>query len=249
MMVDEPMTPYAMYWVLFIVIAIVSHSVQLNLDRKFKKYSQIPTRDGLSGHDVATRMLADHGLTDVRVTCVEGRLSDHYNPETNTVNLSKDVYYGRTMMAAAVAAHECGHAVQHAKNYAPVQLRSALVPVVQFSSQIVTFVLLAGILVVQTFPALMIAGIALFAMTTLFSFVTLPVEVDASSRALAWLKHTSNNDSNTMTAAQDALKAAAYTYVVAAVSSLGTLVYYIMIFISKYISFIPFYTIPNEVSN
>ena len=233
MMVNEPMTPYAMYWVLFIVIAIVSHSVQLNLDRKFRKYSQIPTRDGLSGHDVATRMLADHGLTDVRVTCVEGRLSDHYNPETNTVNLSKDVYYGRTMMAAAVAAHECGHAVQHAKNYAPVQLRSALVPVVQFSSQIVTFVLLAGILVVQTFPALMIAGIALFAMTTLFSFVTLPVEVDASSRALAWLKHTSNNDSNTMTAAQDALKAAAYTYVVAAVSSLGTLVYYIMIFLSR----------------
>ena len=233
MMVDEPMTPYAMYWVLFIVIAIVSHSVKLNLDRKFKKYSQIPTRDGLSGHDVATRMLADHGLTDVRVTCVEGRLSDHYNPETNTVNLSKDVYYGRTMMAAAVAAHECGHAVQHAKNYAPVQLRSALVPVVQFSSQIVTFVLLAGILVVQTFPALMIAGIALFAMTTLFSFVTLPVEVDASSRALAWLKHTSHNDSQTMTAAQDALKAAAYTYVVAAVSSLGTLVYYIMIFLSR----------------
>ena len=227
------MTPYAFYWILFIFIAILSHSVQANLDRKFKKYSQIPTRDGLSGHDVATRMLADHGLTDVRVTCVEGRLSDHYNPETNTVNLSKDVYYGRTMMAAAVAAHECGHAVQHAKNYAPVQLRSALVPVVQFSSQIVTFVLLAGILVVQTFPALMIAGIALFAMTTLFSFVTLPVEVDASSRALAWLKHTSNNDSNTMTAAQDALKAAAYTYVVAAVSSLGTLVYYIMIFLSR----------------
>ena len=230
---DPYMTPYALYWVLFIVIAILSHSVQANLNRKFKKYSQIPTRDGSSGRDVAHRMLADHGLTDVRVTCVEGRLSDHYNPETNTVNLSKDVYYGRTMMAAAVAAHECGHAVQHAKNYAPVQLRSALVPVVQFSSQIVTFVLLAGILVVQTFPALMIAGIALFAMTTLFSFVTLPVEVDASSRALAWLKHTSNNDSNTMTAAQDALKAAAYTYVVAAVSSLGTLVYYIMIFLSR----------------
>ena len=227
------MIPYAFYWILFIFIAILSHSVQANLDRKFKKYSQIPTRDGLSGHDVATRMLADHGLTDVRVTCVDGRLSDHYNPETNTVNLSKDVYYGRTMMAAAVAAHECGHAVQHAKNYAPVQLRSALVPVVQFSSQIVTFVLLAGILVVQTFPALMIAGIALFAMTTLFSFVTLPVEVDASSRALAWLKHTSNNDSDTMKAAQDALKAAAYTYVVAAVSSLGTLVYYIMIFLSR----------------
>ena len=231
--VNVAMTPYAMYWVLFIVIAILSHSVQINLDRKFKKYSQIPTRDGSSGREVAQRMLADHGLTDVRITCVEGQLSDHYNPETNTVNLSKDVYYGRTMMAAAVAAHECGHAVQHAKNYAPVQLRSALVPVVQFSSQIVTFVLLAGILVVEAFPALMIAGIVLFAMTTLFSFVTLPVEVDASSRALAWLKHTSGNDSNTMTAAQDALKAAAYTYVVAAVSSLGTLVYYIMIFLSR----------------
>ena len=233
MMVNEAMTPYAMYWVLFIVIAIVSHSVQLNLDRKFKKYSQIPTRDGSSGRDVAQRMLADHGLTDVRITCVEGQLSDHYNPENNTVNLSKDVYYGRTLMAAAVAAHECGHAVQHAKKYAPVQMRSALVPVVLFSSQIVTWVLLMGILVVQTFPGLMIAGIVLFALTTLFSFVTLPVEVDASSRALAWLKHTSHNDSQTMTAAQDALKAAAYTYVVAAVSSLGTLVYYIMIFLSR----------------
>ena len=227
------MIPYAFYWILFIFIAILSHSVQANLDRKFKKYSQIPTRDGSSGRDVAQRMLADHGLTDVRITCVEGQLSDHYNPETNTVNLSKDVYYGRTMMAAAVAAHECGHAVQHAKKYAPVQMRSALVPVVQFSSQIVTIVLLMGILVVQTFPGLMIAGIVLFALTTLFSFVTLPVEVDASSRALAWLKHTSLNDSQTMTAAQDALKAAAYTYVVAAVSSLGTLVYYIMIFLSR----------------
>ena len=227
------MIPYAFYWILFIFIAILSHSVQANLDRKFKKYSQIPTRDGSSGRDVAQRMLADHGLTDVRITCVEGQLSDHYNPETNTVNLSKDVYYGRTMMAAAVAAHECGHAVQHAKKYAPVQMRSALVPVVQFSSQIVTIVLLMGILVVQTFPGLMIAGIVLFALTTLFSFVTLPVEVDASSRALAWLKHTSNNDSDTMKAAQDALKAAAYTYVVAAVSSLGTLVYYIMIFLSR----------------
>ena len=227
------MIPYAFYWIVFIFIAILSHSVQANLDRKFKKYSQIPTRDGSSGRDVAQRMLADHGLTDVRITCVEGQLSDHYNPETNTVNLSKDVYYGRTLMAAAVAAHECGHAVQHAKKYAPVQMRSALVPVVQFSSQIVTIVLLMGILVVQTFPGLMIAGIVLFALTTLFSFVTLPVEVDASSRALAWLKHTSLNDSQTMTAAQDALKAAAYTYVVAAVSSLGTLVYYIMIFLSR----------------
>jgi Zn-dependent membrane protease YugP len=233
MMVEEPMTPYAFYWILFIFIAILSYSVQGNLNRKFKKYSGIPTRDGSSGYDVACRMLADHGINNVKVTCVEGKLTDHYNPETNTVNLSKDVYYGRSMMAAAVAAHECGHAVQHARQYAPVKMRSALVPVVQFSSQIVTWVLLAGILMVEAFPGILLAGIVLFAMTTLFSFVTLPVEIDASSRALAWIKHTSQNDSETMKAAQDSLKAAAYTYVVAAVSSLGTLVYYIMIYLSR----------------
>ena len=232
-MVSEPMTPYAFYWILFIFIAILSYSVQGNLNRKFKKYSKVPTRDGSSGYDVACRMLADHGINNVKVTCVEGKLTDHYNPETNTVNLSKDVYYGRSMMAAAVAAHECGHAVQHARQYAPVKMRSALVPVVQFSSQIVTWVLLAGILMVEAFPGILLAGIVLFAMTTLFSFVTLPVEIDASSRALAWIKHTSHNDSETMKAAQDSLKAAAYTYVVAAVSSLGTLVYYIMIYLSR----------------
>jgi hypothetical protein len=227
------MTPYAMYWVLFIVIAILSYSVQGNLNRKFKKYSQVPTRDGSSGFDVACRMLADNGISNVKVTCVEGKLTDHYNPETNTVNLSKDVYYGRSMMAAAVAAHECGHAVQHAREYAPVKMRSALVPVVQFSSQMVTWVLLIGIMMVEVFPGIMLAGIVLFAMTTLFSFVTLPVEVDASSRALAWLKQTTSADKQIMTAAQDALKAAAYTYVVAAISSLGTLIYYIMIFTSR----------------
>ena len=232
-MVSEPMMPYAFYWILFIFVAILSYSVQGNLNRKFKKYSGIPTRDGSSGYDVACRMLADHGINNVKVTCVEGKLTDHYNPETNTVNLSKDVYYGRSMMAAAVAAHECGHAVQHARQYAPVKMRSALVPVVQFSSQIVTWVLLAGILMVEAFPGILLAGIVLFAMTTLFSFVTLPVEIDASSRALAWIKHTSHNDSETMKAAQDSLKAAAYTYVVAAVSSLGTLVYYIMIYLSR----------------
>ena len=144
-------SPAAMYWVLFIVIAIMSYTVQANLNRKFKKYSQLPTRDGSSGYEVACRMLADHGINNVKVTCVEGKLTDHYNPETNTVNLSKDVYYGRSMMAAAVAAHECGHAVQHARQYAPVKMRSALVPVVQFSSQIVTWVLLAGIIMVEAF--------------------------------------------------------------------------------------------------
>lgn len=227
------MTPYAFYWILFIVIAIMSYSVQGNLNRKFKKYSKVPTRDGSSGYEIACRMLADHGISNVKVTCVDGQLTDHYNPETNTVNLSKDVYYGRSMMAAAVAAHECGHAVQHAKEYAPVKMRSALVPVVQFSSQIVTWVLLAGILLVEAFPGVLLAGIVLFAMTTLFSFITLPVEVDASSRALAWLKHYSSRDTETMTAAQDALKAAAYTYVVAAISSLGTLIYYVMIYLSR----------------
>ena len=225
--------PYALYWILFIVIAILSYTVQGNLNRKFKKYSDIPTRDGSSGYEVACRMLADNGISNVKVTCVEGRLTDHYNPENNTVNLSKDVYYGRSMMAAAVAAHECGHAVQHAREYAPVKMRSALVPVVQFSSQLVTWVLLAGIIMVEVFPAILLAGIMLFAMTTLFSFITLPVEVDASSRALAWLKSTTRGDSQTMNAAQDALKAAAYTYVVAAISSLGTLIYYIMIYSSR----------------
>lgn len=227
------MTPYAFYWILFIAIAIMSYTVQANLNRKFKKYSKIPTRDGSTGYEVACRMLADNGISNVKVTCIEGQLTDHYNPETNTVNLSKDVYNGRSMMAAAVAAHECGHAVQHAREYAPVKMRSALVPVVQFSSQIVTWVLLAGILVVEAFPGLLLMGILLFALTTIFSFVTLPVEIDASSRALAWLKSTTGSDKQTMTAAQDALKAAAYTYVVAAISSLGTLVYYIMIYSSR----------------
>jgi len=227
------MTPYAFYWILFIAIAIMSYSVQANLNRKFKKYSEVPTRDGSSGYETAMRMLADHGLHNVKVTCVEGRLSDHYNPENNTVNLSKDVYYGRSMMAAAVAAHECGHAVQHAQGYAPVQLRSALVPVVQFSSQIVTWVLLAGILMVEAFPGIMLAGIVLFALTTLFSFITLPVEVDASRRALAWINKGGYKNNDTLMAAQDALKAAAYTYVVAAISSLGTLIYYIMIYASR----------------
>lgn len=227
------MTPYAFYWILFIAIAIMSYTVQANLNRKFKKYSKIPTRDGSTGYEVACRMLADNGISDVKVTCIEGQLTDHYNPETNTVNLSKDVYNGRSMMAAAVAAHECGHAVQHAREYAPVKMRSALVPVVQFSSQIVTWVLLAGILVVEVFPGLLLMGILLFALTTIFSFVTLPVEIDASSRALVWLKSTTGGDKQTLTAAQDALKAAAYTYVVAAISSLGTLVYYIMIYSSR----------------
>jgi hypothetical protein len=226
-------SPSALYWILFIAIAILSYSVHNNLERKFKKYSQVPTRDGSTGYEVATRMLQAHGIRDVKVTCVDGKLTDHYNPVDGTVNLSRDVYYGNSIMAAAVAAHECGHAVQHAAGYAPVKLRTALVPVVQFSSRIVMWVLLLGIFMIETFPALMLAGIVLFAMTTLFSFVTLPVEVDASSRAIAWLQNSSVAGRDTMDGAKDALKAAAYTYVVAAVSSLGTLIYYILIYSSR----------------
>ena len=229
MNVTEPMTPYALYWILFIFIAILSYSVQGNLNRKFKKYSKVPTRDGSSGYEVACRMLSDHGISNVKVTCVDGQLTDHYNPENNTVNLSKDVYYGRTMMAAAVAAHECGHAVQHARQYAPVQMRSALVPVVQFSSRIVTWVLLAGIIMVEACPGILLAGIVLFAMTTLFSFVTLPVEIDASRRAIAWLESSGLTTYETLPLAKDALKWAAYTYVIAAIGSLATLLYYISI--------------------
>lgn len=232
-MEEVAITPYAFYWILFIAIAILSFTVQANLERKFRKYAKIATRDGRTGYDIARQMLYDYGISDVKITCVEGQLTDHYNPETNTVNLSHDVYHGRSMTAAAVAAHECGHAVQHAQGYAPVRMRSALVPVVQVSSRLVTWVLLIGIMMVEVFPGLMLAGIALFAMTTLFSFVTLPVEIDASRRALAWLQHTQSADNETMAVARDALKAAAYTYVVAAISSLGTLIYYIMIFTSR----------------
>ncbi len=226
-------SPYAFYWILFIAIAILSYGVQANLNRKFSKYSRIRTSGGLTGYDVARRMLEENGLGNVRVTCVEGSLTDHYNPENNTVNLSREVYYGNSITSAAVAAHECGHAVQHARNYAPVKMRSALVPVVQFASQTVTWILLAGILLVEAFPGLLLLGIGLFALTTIFSFVTLPVEIDASSRAMAWLKQSGVAARADMGAASDALKAAAYTYVVAAISSLGTLIYYIMIYSSR----------------
>lgn len=221
-----------MYWVLFIGIAVLSWLVQLNLDRKFKKYSKVLSPSGMTGAEAARRMLQDHGISGVRITCVEGRLTDHYNPEDNTVNLSHDVYYGNSMTSVAVAAHECGHAVQHARKYAPVQMRSALVPVVQFSSSIVTWVLLAGMLLINAFPGIMLAGIVLFALTTLFSFVTLPVEVDASRRALAWMQQSGVASGRALEPASESLKAAAYTYVVAALSSLGTLIYYILIYTS-----------------
>lgn len=176
-----------MQWIIFIGVAVVSWLVQMNLQSKFKKYSKIPTGNGMTGADVALKMLHDNGIYDVTVTHTPGHLTDHYNPANKTVNLSESVYNSNSIMAAAVAAHECGHAVQHARAYAPLTMRSKLVPVVSFASNIMTWVLLGGILMLNTFPQLLLAGIILFAMTTLFSFITLPVEINASKRALVWL--------------------------------------------------------------
>jgi Zn-dependent membrane protease YugP len=217
------------YFGLFIFIAVISFVVQNNLQRKFSKYSRIATNGNVSGAEVARLMLQQYGIKDVTVTCVDGQLTDHYNPENKTVNLSRDVYNGRNIAAAAVAAHECGHAVQHAVAYAPLKMRSAFVPVVTFASQWVTWVILIGILVINVFPGLIWIGILLFASTTVFSFITLPVEVDASRRALSWLSQSNITTAQTSNQASDALRSAAYTYVVGAISSLGTLLYYISI--------------------
>ncbi|CCY89638.1 MULTISPECIES: zinc metallopeptidase [unclassified Phocaeicola] len=222
-----------MYWILFIGIALISYWVQSNLQSKFDKYSRMALSNGMTGREIAEKMLRDNGIYDVRVTSTPGMLTDHYNPANKTVNLSEGVYNTCSVAAAAVAAHECGHAVQHARAYAPLQMRSALVPVVQFSSSIVQWVLLAGMFMINTFPQLLLIGICLFAMTTLFSFITLPVEIDASRRALVWLSSAGVTNSSNHRQAQDALKSAAYTYVVAALSSLATLVYYIMIFTNR----------------
>ena len=181
----------------------------------------------------AEKMLRDHGIYDVQVTCTSGHLTDHYNPQTKTVNLSEGVYGSCSVAAAAVAAHECGHAVQHARAYAPLKMRSALVPVVQFSSSIVSWVLLAGILMVQSMPQILLAGIVLFAASTLFSFITLPVEINASGRALAWMSNAGITNVFNHKAAESALKSAAYTYVVAALSSLATLIYYVSIYMGR----------------
>lgn len=215
------------YWGLFILLMIGGIVVQNMLQSRFSKYSKVPTRNGMSGAEVARKMMNDNGIYDVRVECIPGQLTDHYNPATKTVNLSRAVYEGRSIASAAVAAHECGHVIQHSVGYAPLKLRSALVPVVSFASNTVQWVLLLGILLVKVFPALLWLGIALFAMTTLFSFVTLPVEINASARAVKWLESAGITDYETRPMAIDALKWAAYTYVIAAVSSLVTLLYYI----------------------
>ncbi|WP_052272802.1 zinc metallopeptidase [Flavihumibacter solisilvae] len=218
--------------ILFVSLLFVGISmlVSFALKSKIRKYSQTGLRSGLSGKEIAERMLRENGIYDVKVVPSEGFLTDHYNPLTKTVSLSPDIYEGRNVAAAAVAAHECGHAVQHATSYPWLTMRSKLVPVVQFSSGIVQWILLAGIFLIQIFPALLLAGIVLFALTTIFSLVTLPVEFDASNRALAWLERTNITTAQEQPMAKDALKWAAMTYVVAAVASIVTLIQYILIY-------------------
>lgn len=214
-------------WIIMIAIMVLSFIIQQMLQSRFTKYSRVGLPSGLSGAEVAQKMLRDHGIYDVKVVPTNGMLTDHFNPQTKTVALSESVYASRSVAAAAVAAHECGHAVQHAYGYAPLKMRSALVPVVSFASNIVQWILLAGVLMVNRFPGLLWIGIILFATTTLFSFITLPVEINASSRAISWLTQTGITDNQTRPMAIDALKWAAYTYVVAALGSLATLLYYI----------------------
>ncbi len=214
-------------FILIIIIAVVGFIVQAKLQSVFKKYSQVMFPGGLTGRDVAEKMLRDNGIYDVKVTCTPGHLTDHYNPATKTVNLSESVYNSNSVAAAAVAAHECGHAVQHAREYAPLKMRSALVPIVQFSSMWSTWVVIAGILVMNTFPALFWIGIAMIAMSALFSLITLPVEYNASARAMDWLESTHTLVGDQVGQARIALSWAARTYLVAALSAIATLIYYL----------------------
>lgn len=214
-------------WVIMIIVMVLSYIIQLTLNSKFDKYSRIPGPHGLTGADVARLMLRQNGINDVTVQSVAGKLTDHFNPQDMTINLSESVYNSTSVAACAVAAHETGHAIQHATGYAPLRLRSALVPVVTFANNTVQWVLLLGVIMINVFPSLLWIGIGLFAMTTLFSLVTLPVEINASQRAIAWLAGSGVVDDSTKPYAVDALKWAAYTYVIAAIGSLATLFYYI----------------------
>ncbi|MBK7291883.1 MAG: zinc metallopeptidase [Chitinophagaceae bacterium] len=213
----------------------ISFIVSAVLKSKFTKYSKIPLSNGLSGREIAEKMLQENGIFDVKVTSVNGFLSDHYNPKDKTVNLSPDVYNGRSISAAAVAAHECGHAVQHATSYGPLVMRSKLVPAVQFSSMLVNWVLLAGMIVLATTknPTVLLIGIIIMSVTVLFTLITLPVEFDASKRALAWLERTNVTSPQEYPKAKDALKWAATTYVVAALAAVVTLIQYIMIYLGS----------------
>lgn len=214
-------------WLIVIVVMLLSFVVQTTLNSKFNRYSAVPSPHGLTGADVARLMLQQNGISDVKVQSTGGRLTDHYNPSDKTINLSEAVYNSASIAACAVAAHETGHAIQDAQGYAPLRLRSALVPVVTFANNTVQWVLLLGVLLLNVFPALLWIGIFLFAMTTFFSVVTLPVEINASQRAVEWLDGAGVVDFETKPMAVDALKWAAYTYVIAAIGSLATLFYYI----------------------
>ncbi len=215
-----------MYWIIFITFALLSWIVSASLERKFAKYSRVGI--SMTGAQVAEKMLRDSGITDVQVVSTAGHLTDHYNPVTKTVNLSESVYNSASIAAAAVAAHECGHAVQHQVEYAPLKMRSALVPVVNFANRWVVWVMLIGMLVFETFPQLIYIGIGLYGLTTLFAFITLPVEINASERAVAWLEESGVANRETKEMASDALHSAAYTYVVAALGSLAYLIYLIL---------------------
>lgn len=214
-------------WVIIIAVMVLSFVVQQKLQRKFAKYSKISNGTGLTGAEVAAKMLREHGINDVKIVSIEGELTDNYNPVDKTLNLSRDVYSQSSIAAAAVAAHECGHAIQHAAGYAPLKMRSAMVKVVSFANKWVTWVLLLGVLLIQVTPSLLWFGIMLFATSTLFSIITLPVEINASQRAVAWLDRTGITTYETRPMAEDALKWAAYTYIIAALGSLATLFYYI----------------------
>lgn len=216
-----------------ILVMVISFYVQWRLKRKFEEYSQIGLSNGMSGKEIAETMLRESGIYDVRVVSVEGKLSDHYNPQDKTVNLSHDVYYGRSVSAAAVASHECGHAVQHATAYKWLQFRSQMVPFLSVSSQYMQWVILGGILLLNTTPIPLTIGVALFALTTLFSFITLPVEYDASNRALAWIQSNRIVTEREYVMSADALKWAARTYLVAAIGSLATLLYYVSILMGR----------------
>lgn len=214
---------------LSLIIMAVSYAIQWRLKSKFEEYSKTPLQNGLSGEEAARMMLRDHGITDVKIFSVEGQLTDHYNPSDKTVNLSRDVFYGRNAAAVAVATHEVGHAVQHAKAYSWLEFRSQMVPALSVTSRVMPFIILAGVLMINFSIVPLAIGVALFALTTLFSFITLPVEFDASRRALVWMSDRGVVTSREHAQAKDALWWAAMTYVVAAIGSLATLLYYVMI--------------------
>lgn len=214
------------YLTVFIPLMLLSWFASYTLRRKFRKYSETPLSSGMSGAEIAAHMLHDHGIRNVRITCVEGELTDHYNPANLTVNLSEEVFYGRNAAAAAVAAHECGHAVQHARAYSFLQFRSAMVPVLSFFSSYMQWILLGGVLLLSVSPIPLAIGVLLFALTTLFSFITLPVEFDASKRAMQWLEKSRIMNTRELSMGREALNWAASTYVIAALSSLALLMHY-----------------------